>query len=627
MNLLTKLVIAVIPAVSIILIANESPALAVPPPQSDDTSRILDLDVDKGSYTLLDVVTIEIEFLNQSNVTIDFWPVVAVRNSLDREIHSSGSERPRRRFRLAPNESVTAVFKWGIPDSLADGTYTVVANLRDWDDISASYDTVEFEEEVTFRVTARPVIQVSRVAHDFGTFRYGESPTSSFRVDTAGGSSLEWRVAEWPEWIELLSPIVNSMSGNLQIRVSDKIPLGTHEASIFVESEVGRRRIVLTAEVVGEIHGRIVELTSGEDSYAQSDNASIVMKVENNGDVPIDYEAVITIEDSNGSVIYNNSLDDAPARVFLEPFSPRDVTFLWTVPPSSYLGNYNVSAELRDWNDKAHVFDSVSGSNRLTFEVTKGPTITVSPDSWAFIVNPGESAETSLAVSGVSNFSFRWRVESWPEWLEVLSSTSTINGRGSVETRVKGSNAPGAYEGELLISSNEGNKTIPLLLIVQPPPPTPTRTPTITPTPTTTPGAMPPDDTPTATVTPTPTIETPTSTATAEPTRTPAATATGLPPTATSTPAVQPTSTPTPTPRLSPTARRSNSTPVTRLPTRTSTPTQVIVDTGLVTPPPPVGGCRAVFGQSASAGAGNIVVLMAPFALVAIVKLKRLRGK
>lgn len=108
-------------------------------------------------------------------------------------------------------------------------------------------------------------------------------------------------------------------------------------------------------------------------------------------------------------------------------------------------------------------------------------------------------------------------------------------------------------------------------------------------------------------------VPTPTATNTPVP-PTPTPTSTPVPPTATATP-LPPTVTPTITPRPTATAIP------TRTPTATPvppTPTAVVVPTATATPAPSGGVCGSNYGTaSAVAGVGNVLLLLAPLALIA----------
>lgn len=122
--------------------------------------------------------------------------------------------------------------------------------------------------------------------------------------------------------------------------------------------------------------------------------------------------------------------------------------------------------------------------------------------------------------------------------------------------------------------------------------------------PTPTPTPVPPTPTPSPTVTPTPT-QTPTATATPTP----------VPPTATP----MPTATPTPVPPT-PTPTSVPPTPVVTVVTATPPP----APTATATPEPSGGGCGSTFGQApALAGLGNVLFLVAPLALIAVVRRRR----
>ena len=112
-----------------------------------------------------------------------------------------------------------------------------------------------------------PDLDASPSGHDFGTVTRGSTPEASFRVTNSGTGTLQWGVDSWPDWVDILEPLVSGVTGDgaVRIRVRSDAALGRHAGRIRFNSNGGDDPITLSANIV--VPPKFKNLSSSSGPY------------------------------------------------------------------------------------------------------------------------------------------------------------------------------------------------------------------------------------------------------------------------------------------------------------------------------------------------------------------------
>ena len=622
--------------------------VAAAPLQQAPSGEITVLQTEKTSYVTGNNVSITLVAENDGDERVAYLAVVVITGPSGHIVYDSDIEGEDEKISLWPGESWNISLRWRLPSSADEGTYVVTASLHDWNDPSTIYHEISDEEGFTFRVKHEVILGTVSI-HNFGPIDLADIepakiPGLSIDVWNKGSGILEWRVTDWPvDWVELISPSPNeAVTGPgiiiLKVKRYPKFSAlngGDVRGKITVRSNGGDEDIILAATILGNPDGMITRLKTSSPSgkeIKQGEEVEFRIGVKNVGNVDLEYRVTFTIRYSSGAKVYSSNAEGADLKIYMEPDDDEDDaerhTWRWTIPFTVLGGTYTVEAELRDWNDFVMLFDESSD----TFEIKGRPLVlTVSPPSYNFgTIIQGNTPESSFEVS--SSGSLEWEVSSWPEWVDLVSPTSSVKSNGDVLIKVKDSAPVGIHSGVIKVVSSIGVETIPLSVsvlraentatltptaVVMPTPMLVTATLTLQPVPTVTPVLRTSAPTaspalPTVTPMPIPTTPTPQLTNTATPvppTASPIPTLTAKPTTATLTSAMA-----APT-RLPPAATKDSEPPteagfgLAATPPAHDEPTRA--------PAPSGGSCSSTFGVTPTlAGLANILFLLAPVAMI-----------
>ena len=610
------------------------------------SGKIALLEPTKPLYNREDTVFIRFRAENDGDVKLVYRALVVILDPTGDVIYDSGKGLE---ITLAPAESRIVNFRWTIPDSVEWGVYLITGILQDWGDREIVYDEITVDADITFEVERKPVLRVS--PSSFGWI-YDSLQTGDIREDievtNRGGGTLEWEVTG-PDWVEL-SPTAGTGAGTILVQVNSSAVANSITAGSITTSSGGLERyatvvgditivwnlgeatIPAEVRVIGLLDGKITLLKVIDSVYRQGDEVAVEFRVENDGDVALEYRAAITIRDEDGKRVRSNDI-----KIAVKPGSVETVTFRWPMPLSAPTGTNTVTGSLLLWNDSGVLFDAKAGSQGDVFRVRLGPKMSVSPASQDFgSIVQGNTPDTLFEVETQFE-TLEWEVTDWPDWVELVSPTSKASGPGTIRVKLQDVVSAGRHSGTITVTYDGKTETVSLSVNVQlAPPPTaiPTATPTETPVPpaSPTPTSVPPTPPPTSVQpTPTPTLApvqpTPTPTPTLAPVQPPPKPA--LEPSLTPTAAL-PTNTPPPTMTPSPQPASPTPLPIVPSPERIAaamavppaeTPSLLATkspEPTAVTQTAPSGGpCGGNFGDgAATAGVANVLFLLAPMAIL-----------
>ena len=149
-------------------------------------------------------------------------------------------------------------FAWQAPFGALDGNYRAGIELRDAHDYLTKFDSIEatHSEAATFKVLEGPKIRVSPTVWQFGSVleRSSQRQEAAFTVTNTARLTLEWQVAEIPEWTELVNPasigVVQSGAGVATLRVKNNIAPGSYIGNLVIKSNGGDATAALGVNIL-----------------------------------------------------------------------------------------------------------------------------------------------------------------------------------------------------------------------------------------------------------------------------------------------------------------------------------------------------------------------------------------
>ena len=225
------------------------------------TGEISDVTADQIIYKQGDVVTVNVDIENDGNVDLDYLVTLTVLGPDGETAFDSLERGEALRLSLKPGSKVDRSFRWQLPFDVAVGPYEAYVGLRYWFDSDLIFydylddryrrDRSEFPIVAFFQIREGPRLSVSPSEWDFGTIYVGESQETSFAADNAGAGTIDWNVAELPDWLNLQEPLRGLVgSGDIVVAIDPELPQGDYAGTIVVESNGGAVEIKVTLEVL-----------------------------------------------------------------------------------------------------------------------------------------------------------------------------------------------------------------------------------------------------------------------------------------------------------------------------------------------------------------------------------------
>ncbi|MCH8063220.1 MAG: hypothetical protein IH861_12025 [Chloroflexi bacterium] len=497
---------------------SSSPAFAAAPPQPTIPEILLtDIDVkdtkdnirdlfEPAEPVMIEVVITDTRFLaevsdDDPNISQDYIVVLNVYGPRDIPLYDSLEEDESIEISSLPEQQQLVAFRWKIPLISRRGGYDVFVSIRRLDDPTTVIDEVDDG----FFVEVNAELFVSKLLVDFGLVEEDDTPSEDIIVANAGDGILVWKITEYPDdWLDLVSPNLNQTqldTGRITLKVLETALLGEFRGELVIESNAGDKDVTIMASIDRNPDGDFTRIRAQDKSVKPGELLDFVFRIENEGDVDIDYRAIFSIVGPSNSVIYNSNLAGEDLLIHVRSGDESDnTTFTWAVPYGSLPGEYMITAQLRNYHDW-EMDPFVSKIEGDVFDVERGPLISASPGSWAFgTIISGETPSAGFDVVNDGRGTIEWEISNWPTWIELLRPTGPVSGEGTIQIRVRGDTPASSLAGAIEIASNGGPMSIPISTHVLPPPTptisvatvlaqvaTPTPSPTNTPRPTITP--------------------------------------------------------------------------------------------------------------------------------------------
>ena len=320
-----------------------NPAYAAGPPQPSLPLILLtDIEVMDTKDKIRDLfepaepVIIEVEiadarfFVNVSdddpNINQDYLVVLNVVGPRDIPLYDSLEEGESIQISSLPEERQVVVFRWKIPLIARRGGYDVFISIRMLDDPTTVID--EMDDGFFVDVTAELFVSKSLV--DFGKVVEDETPSQNIIVTNSGDGILVWKIVEYPDdWLDLLSPPLNQTqidTGRITLEVSQAALLVEFEGELVIESNAGDRDVTIIASVDRNPDGNFTRIRPQDDSVKPGAQLDFVFRIENDGDVDIDYRATFFILGPSNSVIYNSNSAGEDLQIHVQSKEESDRT-------------------------------------------------------------------------------------------------------------------------------------------------------------------------------------------------------------------------------------------------------------------------------------------------------------
>ncbi len=282
-----------------------------------------------------------------------------------------------------------------------------------------------------------PGLSFSPASFDFGT----TDTTKTLKISNIGGGILNWKIDKRQAWITL-NPSSGSTAGgastDVQVTVSraNLLP-GTFSDILVITSDGGSGSVPVNIAVAGF-------LVSPTSLDFGSIDTQKTLTITNNGGGPVTWqaskkEAWLTVSPDKGTV-------DAGRSIIV------NVTISRTgIKPGSYSDTIIMTSNAGDRSVKVNM--DVAGLSFTPTAINFGSTDT----------------RVNLSITNTGSGSLSWSLSKTKSWL-TLSQTSGFNQAGETKvitvTSTRENVSPGTNNDTITITSNAGNATIPVTLLV-----------------------------------------------------------------------------------------------------------------------------------------------------------------
>lgn len=282
-----------------------------------------------------------------------------------------------------------------------------------------------------------PVLYVGPLVLDFSDWIVARR----FTIANGGGGTLTWDVSEAISWLDA-SPTSGSGSASIQVTVDRTgLPAGNYSGAIDVLSNAGNETVTVNMTVAAP--EPILGFTPASLAFGPEENDKI-LTVFNAGTGHLDWYILTDVSWLTASPPIGDN--DAEVTVHVDrtdlPVGTHEATLL--VESNGGEGTVPVTVEVAEPN----------------------PVLYVTPDALWF---PNTLDELFLSVSNVGTGDLEWSVEADQTWLSADPASGTNDATVFVQVDRTGL-ADGGYEGNLSVTSNGGDATIPVDMWVGPQP-------------------------------------------------------------------------------------------------------------------------------------------------------------
>ena len=93
-----------------------------------------------------------------------------------------------------------------------------------------------------------PKLKVSPNSYDFGDVKQGDMPSKKFMVENVGGRTLNWKVSDYPGWLDV-SITSGTNDGSFTITVRSEASVGDYDGTVEVISNAGSEAIDISGHI------------------------------------------------------------------------------------------------------------------------------------------------------------------------------------------------------------------------------------------------------------------------------------------------------------------------------------------------------------------------------------------
>jgi len=268
----------------------------------------------------------------------------------------------------------------------------------------------------------------------------GLEASNNLSISNGGNGTLNWSLSESIPWLSLY-PESGSQNGTVTIDI-DRTSLTpeTYTGTVSISSNGGNQDIPVTM-TVSQPTGPILQVLPSSLSFGLTD-VTKTLAISNLG-----------IGDLNWSITESIS--------WLE------------VLPASGTGNSTPTLQIdKSGLENGRYSDSIQvtsnggdSSVSISMEV-RNTVLSVSPESLDFGTNPSGTSK-AFVIENTGGGTLNWSLSEIPEWLSVDSQSGTNRTTITATINKSGKDA-GTYNGAVLVTSNGGNKSVNVSMVVRP---------------------------------------------------------------------------------------------------------------------------------------------------------------
>ena len=201
----------------------------------------------------------ELDFMyridNEGNTDVEYRVTFVVRSPANAIVYDSSTVGEDVILKVDDGDtSGNETFKWQAPFGSLEGEYKVGIELRNAHNFEvAPFHSIRTEDRdaETFDMREGAKIHVSPTEWQFGSVTEGTSEkVATFNITNTTKPTLNWEVAAFPEWMELVIPRTpQSEDGAVVLQLRDDLAPGNYIGDLEIDSNGGEARIRLAVNV------------------------------------------------------------------------------------------------------------------------------------------------------------------------------------------------------------------------------------------------------------------------------------------------------------------------------------------------------------------------------------------
>jgi hypothetical protein len=156
---------------------------------SIEAAQIVSIGTDKAQYSIGETVNIPFTIKNTGNVKLHLRVIVNVEDPKGVIVYDSHKTSPvqDKEYWLDPGQQASGAFQWAVPSGASQGTYKILASLRNWDDWNKIYDYRWGDKPgPTFKVIILAKASIILDLFPSGQLKPGDVTSTTVRVKNTG---------------------------------------------------------------------------------------------------------------------------------------------------------------------------------------------------------------------------------------------------------------------------------------------------------------------------------------------------------------------------------------------------------------------------------------------------------